>query len=163
MKQIQKGFTLIELMIVVAIIGILAAVAIPAYQDYVIKAKLSKVQSTIAPIKTALVIYYQENGEFLQATVTGSGASAFWTSIGLPNGVTLPDEVVPGTFTVDGTVGTGTQVDITMELQGIKASTINTLNLVVRGEASGTAVAWNCLTASTTITEPLALKYFGCN
>lgn len=54
MKNMQKGFTLIELMIVVAIIGILAAVAIPAYQDYTVKSKMQEGPSLASPILTAL-------------------------------------------------------------------------------------------------------------
>src|SRR6202049_874398 len=57
MKRLQQGFTLIELMIVVAIVGILAAIALPAYQDYVIRSKMSEAIAAIAACKTSVSEY----------------------------------------------------------------------------------------------------------
>jgi type IV pilus assembly protein PilA len=64
MKKVQQGFTLIELMIVVAIIGILAAVAIPAYQDYTIRAQVSEGLSLASGAKTAISEFYNQRGTF---------------------------------------------------------------------------------------------------
>jgi type IV pilus assembly protein PilA len=63
-RMIQKGFTLIELMIVVAIIGILAAVALPAYQDYTIRAQLSESMALSGGLKTAVGDYFAASGAF---------------------------------------------------------------------------------------------------
>ena len=63
MKQLQKGFTLIELMIVVAIIGILAAIAIPAYQDYTIRAQVTEGMTLAAAAKAAISETYSNSGD----------------------------------------------------------------------------------------------------
>jgi type IV pilus assembly protein PilA len=62
MRHIQQGFTLIELMIVVAIIGILAAVALPAYQDYTVRAKMSEVMLAASACRTSITEIYQSGG-----------------------------------------------------------------------------------------------------
>jgi type IV pilus assembly protein PilE len=74
MRGIQKGFTLIEIMIVVAIIGILAAIAIPQYQDYVLRANIQEATSTLSDFRTRMEQSYQDNRTY--AGAAGAGGCA---------------------------------------------------------------------------------------
>jgi type IV pilus assembly protein PilA len=140
MKKIQQGFTLIELMIVVAIIGILAAIAIPAYSDYTERAKVSELVTLGSACKASVSEYYQAQGRFPannDEAGCNSAATAKITSI-----------------TVTGVSNTSGTITVVSNLT--KATGNYTL---VGTPTNNDSVQWACNTAATTIVD----KYLPAN
>ncbi len=128
MKAIQKGFTLIELMIVVAIIGILAAVAIPAYQDYIARAQVTEGVSLSSGFKTPIAEWVGTLGHFPGSVgASGSGASIEGTVAGKYSDITY-----------DGATGVLTATF----RAGASAAGISGQTLTLTPNADGTA--WTC-------------------
>jgi len=136
MKKMQKGFTLIELMIVVAIIAILAAIAIPAYQDYLVRTQVSEGAVLADGAKTAVAEFYSNKG-----TLTNTGGNA---SVGLAAAVSINGKYVSR-------VDVATTGVISSTYGGPKASTKipNTSILVISPVTAAGSVSWVC--KSTTI------------
>lgn len=76
--KLQKGFTLIELMIVVVIIGVLASVAVPAYQDYVIRGRISEATSELSGKRVLLEQWFQDNRSYVGATACNADSKAYF-------------------------------------------------------------------------------------
>ncbi len=133
MKQIQQGFTLIELMIVVAIIGILAAVALPAYQDYMVRAKVSEAVLAASSGRTAVSETYSQR-QTMALTQDSMGVQA-QTSKYVASVVYSGVSATQGDIIV--TTATATNL-------GLSDATSKTLILRGTGESTTGKVAWTC-------------------
>ena len=142
MKAIQKGFTLIELMIVVAIIGILAAIALPAYQDYTARAQMSEALILADGQKGAVTEYYADKGVF-----PGSNASA---------GIAAASDI-SGKYVAQVAVGTSGVIKATMKASQVAAG-ITSTTLSLTPTASSGAVKWACTSSAQNKYVPAACR-----
>ncbi len=141
MKQArQQGFTLIELMIVIAIVGILSAVALPAYQDYTVRAKLTEAIAQAAGAKSAVSEYYAINNAF-SATVTDYGLQS-----------DPPGKILSG-IAINATTG---EITLTVDIAEVAplTATTNVIAYTPTVDATTKAITlWDCSTAATTVPD----------
>lgn len=130
MKAIQKGFTLIELMIVVAIIGILAAVALPAYQDYTIRAKVSELILAASSARTCVTEAYQSSG------------GQFPTSLASDCSIAAVGKVSAATVASGG-----------IQVAAVSSAVGAALTVVLTPATGGNTLTWTCSGSGTNVTK----------
>lgn len=138
-KSIQKGFTLIELMIVVAIIGILAAIAIPAYSDYMTRARVAEMVTVASAAKTSVSEYILAKNAF-----PANAAAAGVTTISTPMVKSL-------------TVGANNGV-ITVSSSAAVTGTADDIAIVLTPTNNGTSVSWTCTATGKTQFAPASCR-----
>ncbi len=142
MKKIQQGFTLIELMIVVAIIGILAAIAIPAYQDYIARSQMSEAMSLSGGLKVSIAESWSQTG-----TCPASGAA------GIPAATAVTGNYVLSVL-VAGTTPACT-IMATMKATGVSAGIVSKTLTLTMGDPGG-SITWACTSSAATKYLPKA-------
>ncbi|MFC1778496.1 pilin [Pseudomonadota bacterium] len=132
-RNVQKGFTLIELMIVIAIVAILVALAVPAYQDYTVRAKVAECINSAAPAKIAVAEYYESE-------------SAVWPTKALAG---LDDDSGTSTFCSPFTYTGGGATIPTIEVNPSGVGVADIQATLTPGVAAGGNINWRCSNTST--------------
>ena len=158
MKKIQQGFTLIELMIVVAIIGILAALALPAYQDYTGRAQFSESLTVAGGLKTDVLDYVGQNGACPANAAAAQGsikeaakyATKYLTQVETGDGLTANDCAITATFKATGVNKKLTGKKVRLNGEGVLDTSANqkgTVDWKCATDADFTVVPNACQTA----------------
>ena len=146
MKAIQKGFTLIELMIVVAIIGILAAIALPAYQDYTARAQVAEALTLADGQKTAVTEFYADRGVFPKDNTEA--------------GIAAPSNI-KGKYVAQVAVAANGVITATMNASGLAAGVAGktvTLTPTAPNATTGGSVTWACTSSADNKYIPAACR-----
>jgi type IV pilus assembly protein PilA len=123
MKRVQQGFTLIELMIVVAIVGILAAIALPAYQDFVVRSKMSEGLGAIAACKTSVQDYTSSHSGTGPGSAAAAGCSTQNTQFNAGLTVTGGGVAPPAATTIEViTQNTGANPECTLQIRSVQVA-----------------------------------------